>query len=158
VVKVGVAVALFLLVVVSRMMEICRLRLFGDCIGSGVACVLVGGSPWWRSSRRRSPWLKGSPSNLKIPSRFVLPAVVFRISTTSKALCNVGGPQVTAQLAPISLSQVVMSPATMRLTASGIIAVEEESDLIAFSLLLLRFLVPNVRVSLYFPAFLRPSM
>ena len=59
----------------------------------------------------------------------------------------------TTLLAPISLSQVVMSPVTVRLAASTIVVVVKEPDLIAFSFFTSKVLGANCKGPFVFSSF-----
>jgi hypothetical protein len=62
-------------------------------------------------------------------------AVLKATATSASRLCRLGGPTVSAELAPTSASQVVSSPAAQRLTPVRFIVVKKELELIAFSVL-----------------------
>ena len=93
----------------------------------------------WRAFSRqfssccRLLWSKGDRSHLRRQRR-LLPAGVQRTSSTSRLSCHCGGLSAKVQLAPASLSQVALSPATSRLAvpSSAFVALEKEQDPLVF--------------------------
>ena len=81
----------------------------------------------------------------------------FKADDTSRPVCHDGGPQALAQLAPGVPSQVVSSPAVVRLAAScSSDATATELDPMAFLGLGLGFFVQNERALFQFPFYFGP--